>query len=133
MSPSDGIRDAPIAPVAKRPGPLDEVGGISAHRPFVSVGADLAVDVEVVEQHELAGQGVVVGRDGLGEEAKVRVAVAFGHVAEDLVVGAVFLDDVDDILDRRGIADLGGDRVSGAGIGSPRTAVGSPRRSGLHS
>ena len=106
------IGNAAVAAIAQRPDPLDEVGGIGAHRPFVAVGADLAVDVEVVEQHELAGQGVMVGRDRLGEQAEVRVAVAFGHVAEDLVVGAVLLDDVDDILDRRRVADLGGNRVA---------------------
>ena len=133
MGPSDGIRDAAIAAIAQRPDPLDEVGGIGPHRPFVAVGADLALDVEVVEQHELADQGVVVGRDRLGEQAEVRLAVALGHVAEDLVVGAVLLDDVDDVLDRRRA------RRPWRGSGCPArgarrgTAVGSPRCSGLHS
>ena len=112
------IRNAAIAAIAQRPDPLDEIGGISPHRPFVAVGADLALDVEVVQQHELAGQGVVVGRDRLGKQAEVRIAVAFLHVAEDLVVGAVFLDDVDDVLDRRRLADLGGDRVARRGARS---------------
>ena len=112
------IGDAAVAAVAERPDPLDEVAGVGPHRPFVPVGADLALDVEVVEQHELAGQGVVVGRDRLGEQADARLAVALGHVAEDLVVGAVLLDDVDDVLDRRGVADLRGDRVAGRGAGA---------------
>ena len=33
------------------------------------------------------------------------------HVAEDLVIGAVFLDDVDAIFDRAGVANLAGNRV----------------------
>ena len=85
------------AAIDERPDLLDEVGGVGAHRPFVAVGRHLAVAVEVVQQHELAGQLVVVGRDLLGEEAQVRVAIALLHVAEDLVVGAVLLDDVDDM------------------------------------
>ena len=127
-----GIWDAAVAPIAQGPDPLDEIRGICPHRPLVAVGADLTLDVKVVEEHELSGQSVVVRRDGLGEQADVGFAVAFFHVAEYLVVGAVFLDDVDDILDRRRVADLGGDRMSGAGL-VPGTAAGSPRRSGLHS
>ena len=126
------IRDAAVAAIAQGPDPLDEIGGISPHRPFMAVGADLALDVKVVQEHELAGQGVVVGRDGLGEQADVRIAVAFFHVAEDLVVGAVFLDDVDDVLDRRRLADLGGDRVSGGGARSGHgRRIASPQRAAL--
>ena len=79
----------------------------------MAIGADLAVDVEVVEQHELPGQGVMVGRHLLGKEAQVRLAVALRHVAEDLVVGAVLLDDVDAVLDRRRVTHPAGDGVSG--------------------
>ena len=63
------------------------------------VGGDFALDIKVIEQHELAGQGVMVRRDRVGEEAQVRVAVAFLDVAEDLVVGAVLFDDVEYVLD----------------------------------
>ena len=38
-------------------------------------------------------------------------------VAEHLVVGAVLLDDVDDVLDRRRVADLGRDRRLASGAG----------------
>ena len=74
------------------------------------VVADLGVDVEVVEQHELARQGVGVGRRILAEEAEARIAVSRRQVAEDLVVGAVLLDDVEDVRDRRGVADARGNR-----------------------
>ena len=62
---------------------------------------------------------MVIGSDGLGEEAKMGVALAFGQVAEDLVVGPILLDDVDDILDRRGIANPSGDGVSGRHLLAP--------------
>ncbi len=72
------------------------------------LGRYFAVAIEVVQQDELPGQAMGVGRDFFREDAQVRIAVAFLHVAEDLVVGAVFANDVDAILDRAGIADLGG-------------------------
>ena len=59
------------------------------------------VDVEVVEQHEFARQLVMIGRDVLAEQHQRGIAVAFLHVAEHLIVGAILLDDVDDVLDRR--------------------------------
>ena len=105
---------AQVAPAAAavvgRPDLLDEVGGIRAGRVRVAVVADLGVDVEVVEQHELPRDGVGVRRDLLAEQAQVRVAVAPLEVAEDLVVGAVLADDVEDVLDGRRIAHLPRDR-----------------------
>ena len=48
-----------------------------------------------------------VGRHALGEQADVRVAIAFFHIAEYSVVIVVFLhDDVDDVFDRRRLTDL---------------------------
>ena len=78
----------------------------------------------------------MVGGDGLGEQADVRLAVAFGHVTEDLVVGAVLLDHVDDILDRRGIADLGGDQKwpgTWGGLRGPQADRATPERAALPS
>src|SRR2546422_3074530 len=49
--------------------------------------------LEVVEQHELAGQAVLVRGHVLAEQAQARVAVPLFHVAEDLVVAAVLLDE----------------------------------------
>ena len=111
LVPLGGIGRLLLAAVAERPGPFDVVGGVRPHGPFVPVGADLAFDVEVVEQHELADQGVMVGRHLRGEEAEARLAVALGEVAEDLVVGPVLLDDVDAVRDRRRQARLERDRV----------------------
>ena len=95
----------------------------------MAVGRHLAVAVEVVQQHELPGQAMGVGRDLLREDAQVRVAVAVLHVAEDLIVGAVLADDVDAVLDRdwprRPCREWGCPRA--ACSVTPRSA-----RSGLH-
>ena len=87
----------------------DVVGVVRHRRPRVAVGRDVAVAVEVVEEDELLGQLVVVGRHLAPEHHQRRVAVAPGHVAEDLVVRAILLDDVEHMLDRRRVAHLGRD------------------------
>ena len=125
-SPLRRIGHAAVAPVRQRPGALDEIGGVGTHRPFVSIGADFAVHVEIVQEHELARQRVVIGRHALGEKAKLRLAVALGNVAENLVVGAVLLDDVDDVLDRRRVADAAREWDVPRRASLPCTAVGSP-------
>ena len=65
----------------------------------MAVGADIAVDVEIVEQDEFARQLVEIGRGVFAEEDQRRIAVALFHVAQHLIVAAIFLDDVDDVLD----------------------------------
>ena len=71
----------------------------------MAVVADLGVDVEVVEEDERLRQRVRVRRDLLAEERQARIAVAAWHITEDLIVGTVLADDVEDVLDRRGLAD----------------------------
>ncbi len=110
-----GIREVAVvvvvnpgaARVGQGPVAGDVVGVVGHRRPGMAVGRDVSVAVEVVEQHELLGQLVVVGRHVAPEHHQRRVAVASGHVAEDLVVGAILLDDVEHVLDRRRVADLG--------------------------
>ena len=90
--------------VGESPVAGDVIGVVGHRRPGMAVGRDVAVAVEVVEQHELLGQLVMVGRHLAAEHDQRRIAVAARQVAEDLIVGAILLDDVDDVLDRRGIA-----------------------------
>src|SRR5205823_5592161 len=80
-------------PVNERPNFFNEIGGIGSHRPFMTVRRDFAVAVKIVQEHELTRQPVVVRRDLLGENTEARIAVAFRHIAEKLVVRAVLLDD----------------------------------------
>jgi len=65
----------------------------------MAIEADRAASVEIVEQHVLLGQGVVIRSDLTAVEDQLGVPIAFGDIAEDLVVGAVFLDDEEDVLD----------------------------------
>src|SRR5262249_21307008 len=58
---------AVIVSIAQGPHFLDVIRGISTHAPFVAVGADFAVHVEIVEQNKLAG-GLVVGGSSLPKE-----------------------------------------------------------------
>ena len=51
------------------------------------------------------GYAVAVGRV-VAEDRQGGVAIAAGHVAQDLIVGAVFTDDHEHVLDQRRIADL---------------------------
>ena len=53
-----------------------------------------------------AGESVVIGRDILREETERGITVALGQVAQDLVVGSVFLDDVNHVAQRCDIAGL---------------------------
>ncbi|MGZ4482442.1 MAG: hypothetical protein ACXVY5_09560, partial [Gaiellales bacterium] len=76
----------------------------------MAVLRDLGVDVEVVEQHEPAGQLAVVRRRPVLEQRQSGVAVALPEIAEHLVVGAVLLDHVDHVADRA--------QRSGPGAGS---------------
>ncbi len=102
--------DAAALSVVGRPDLFDGVGRVRARREGMAVVADFGVDVEVVEQDELANERVRIGRHVLAEQRQVRIAVALGNVAEHLVVGAILADDVEDVLDGRWITDLARDR-----------------------
>ena len=69
---------------------------------MVAIHADLAICIEVVKQHILLGEGAVVRRDVIPEDTQIRIAITLWKVSKDLIVGSVFLDDVDHILDRAG-------------------------------
>ena len=78
---------------------------VALHQPVVALGGVRADVVGVVVEAELAGQRVLVRRHLLAELREARVAVALGHVAVDLVVGPVLLDQQEDVLDGRRVAD----------------------------
>src|SRR5216684_5255278 len=87
-------------------------------RPVVSVGAGFGIHEETIEQTEAVRQRVMIGGHDLprairtlrgsviSEDRKaglsiggISVAGRF-HIAKHLIVGAIFLDDIDDVLDR---------------------------------
>ncbi len=67
--------------------------------------------VVVVEQHELLRKRVVVRRHVAPEQHERRIAVPLRHVSEHLVIGAVLLDDVEDVPDRGGLPEVHRDRA----------------------
>src|SRR5689334_9841207 len=69
------------------------------HQPLVSVETDRASGVEIVEHDILLYQRVMIRGDVAAIHAQLGIAVAFAEVAEYLVVGAVLLDDEEDVLD----------------------------------
>ena len=100
------VSSAAVPRVAERPGALRELGRVGRRRPGLAVLRDFAAAVEVVEQHELLGERVLVRRDVAAEERQARIAVALLQIAEHLIVGAVLFHDEEDVLDRRRLADL---------------------------
>src|SRR5437879_5196911 len=77
----------------------------------MSVGADLAVAVKVVEQNVVPRDLVVVRSDEFAVNSQVRIAVAgrsargIAKITQYLVVGPVFLNDIEDVFDWAGLAD----------------------------
>jgi len=70
----------------------------------VAVCAKHPVAVDVIQQYELLGNRVLIRSDFASEDAERRLRVPFADSAENLVEGAVFLDDVNDMLEDRGFA-----------------------------
>src|SRR5438874_12191570 len=93
------------------PGTLGVIGGDGGITPTVSVHADLPVAIEVVQQDVLAGELMVIGRDVVTVDGEIgititrRLAGGITKIAEDLVVGAVLFDDIEDRFDGTCIAD----------------------------
>ena len=79
--------------------------------PTMTVDADLAVAEKVIEQDKLTSQTMLVRCDRLSIDRQFRFPVAdrlagcIFHIAKDLIVSAVFLDDEDHIFDRARLAD----------------------------
>ena len=55
--------------------------------------------MEVIEEHELTSQLVVIRRDGIAQDGQLRLSLAALEIAEHLIVGAVLFDHIDHVLD----------------------------------
>ena len=105
----EGVVDAANRPLAVVRGPASavvhrrslvvDVGAARGGAPLPAVLTHLTRAAEVVQIHELLGDRVKVRGDGLRELRDAGIPVAARNVAQDLVVGAVLLDDVDDVPD----------------------------------
>src|SRR5919201_3029454 len=99
-----------VAPLVLTRGRLGVLGIVALHQPVVALGRIRADVVGVVVETELLRQRVLIRRDPRPELRQGRVAVALCHVAVHLVVGAVLLDQQEDVLDRRGVTYASRDR-----------------------
>src|SRR5207302_4616709 len=90
----------------------------------MAVGADLAIDIKVVQENKFARELVMVGSDAFGKKAQRRIAVAFGHIPENLVVRPILFYDVNAILKRTWLAAFRWDRTFGRfGTGTSRCVL----------
>ena len=116
-----GKRFAAVGGVVAEPVRRLDVVGVRSHGlrdPVVTVSRLAARVVVVVQQREALHDRVRVGRYNwvrcvgrvVAEGGQGGVAVAGSHVAQDLIVGAVFTDDQEDVLDQRRGTDLARDR-----------------------
>ena len=69
----------------------------------MAVGRVAATRKDAIEHDELLGERVLVRRDVAAVDHERAVAVAARQVTEDLVVGAILLDDIDDVPNERRI------------------------------
>ena len=96
------VHVGPLAGVTGGHNLLTVVRDVGGGGPDVSLRTDLGIHEEAIEQAEAPRQRVMVRGDGdVGEIDEARVAIAFLHVSEYLIVGAILFDDVDDVAERR--------------------------------
>src|SRR5689334_4752100 len=71
----------------------------------MAIGRIHAVAIIIVQQNILLGQGVMIRRYKLRINAQARIAISLRDVAKDLVVSLVLLQNVEDMLENRRLAD----------------------------
>ena len=91
------------AAITLRPGLFQIVGTDARRGPDVPVAGNFTGIEEVVEHAKLQGELVLVGRDAFAEHGYFRIAIAHRlsipfEVTKNLIVGAVFLDDVNHVV-----------------------------------
>ena len=78
----------------------------------MAVAGNFSAVVKIVEHAELQRQFVLVGSDVLAVHRERWIAVSHFQITQNLIVGAVFFEDVDHVLDRI----LSAGESDGAGI-----------------
>ena len=92
------------AAIILRPGFFQIIGADACRGPYVSVAGDFAGIEEVVEHAKLQGELVLIGRYPVAEHRHFRIAIAHRlavlfEVSQNLIIGAVFLDDINHVVD----------------------------------
>src|ERR1700730_93918 len=62
---------------------------------------DLRVGEKPIKESETEGQRMMIRRNRLSKKDQAGVTVAFFQITQDLIIGSVFLDDVDHVFERR--------------------------------
>ena len=78
----------------------------------MAVAGNVSTVIEIVEDTELTAELVLIGRDLFAIHRQGWVAIAIAEIAEDLVVSAIFSNDVDDVPD----LVLAGGEVDAVGV-----------------
>ena len=92
------IVSALAAAIGDLPRFLVVVAGNRRRGPHVAVAGNFAGIVKIVEHAKLQRQLVLIGRDVCAVKSERRIAVAYFKVTKNLVVGAVFFDDVNHVM-----------------------------------
>ena len=112
--PARGIRKR-IIPLGRITAPEVEwphgiLGFVCLCEPLMAIGRVSTRGEKVVEENELFGQCMRIGRDVASVHHECGVACALADVAQHLIVRAVLLDDVHDVVDERTLAGTLGNR-----------------------
>jgi len=65
----------------------------------VAIRAQNTIAVIVIQQHKFTGKLVVIWCDLLTVQAQIWVPICAFDIPENVIVGPVFLDDVNDVLE----------------------------------
>src|SRR6202000_2795871 len=80
--------------IAGWPGFFNKISCVGCHAPVVAVGTYLGINIKIIYQSKLVGNRVFIGRYFVAKNTKRSISIAFGDIAENLVVSAVFFYDV---------------------------------------
>src|SRR5215831_12295654 len=81
--------------------PFEKRARVSAGGEAMAQDADLAVGVVVIKRDEVLSQVVAIWRYVLAKQRKSGIVIAFGQIAQNLIVRSIFSDDIEDMVDRQ--------------------------------
>src|SRR5215469_16936326 len=84
--------------VSSGPKSRDIIGSGGSHGPEVAVGTNVSVDEKIVVEDKIPRQSVMVRSIGFSKQNQARVPVPLWYIAEHLIVGAIFFQDVENVL-----------------------------------
>src|SRR5260370_37573683 len=71
----------------------------------MAVRAEYSRAVCIIEQHEIPNHFVLVWRESLTKDAQRSIAIALFQIAKHLIVGAVLLDNINNMFEHARLAD----------------------------